>query len=108
MRIKIRVPAGTVTAFPPCAPGNATLPETVVNLAEEALPKEPCADPSANPIAAATIRIRMSFLSFIDSRLFFDNRQRRSNLEIDDQQRSEEHTSELQSQFHLVCRLLLE
>src|SRR5689334_24625957 len=24
------------------------------------------------------------------------------------QQRSEEHTSELQSQFHLVCRLLLE
>src|SRR5438309_4488888 len=25
-----------------------------------------------------------------------------------DQARSEEHTSELQSQFHLVCRLLLE
>src|SRR5689334_23795764 len=25
-----------------------------------------------------------------------------------DQSRSEEHTSELQSQFHLVCRLLLE
>src|SRR5689334_24662925 len=25
-----------------------------------------------------------------------------------DQPRSEEHTSELQSQFHLVCRLLLE
>src|SRR5689334_25267045 len=25
-----------------------------------------------------------------------------------DQTRSEEHTSELQSQFHLVCRLLLE
>src|SRR5438309_3437457 len=25
-----------------------------------------------------------------------------------DEQRSEEHTSELQSQFHLVCRLLLE
>src|SRR5689334_24701866 len=25
-----------------------------------------------------------------------------------DHQRSEEHTSELQSQFHLVCRLLLE
>src|SRR5438309_9093860 len=29
-------------------------------------------------------------------------------LEVDDQARSEEHTSELQSQFHLVCRLLLE
>src|SRR5438309_5224948 len=27
---------------------------------------------------------------------------------IDFQMRSEEHTSELQSQFHLVCRLLLE
>src|SRR5689334_24299382 len=26
----------------------------------------------------------------------------------DEQSRSEEHTSELQSQFHLVCRLLLE
>src|SRR5689334_23446564 len=26
----------------------------------------------------------------------------------DPEQRSEEHTSELQSQFHLVCRLLLE
>src|SRR5438309_7966843 len=26
----------------------------------------------------------------------------------EDQHRSEEHTSELQSQFHLVCRLLLE
>src|SRR5689334_24193763 len=26
----------------------------------------------------------------------------------DGEQRSEEHTSELQSQFHLVCRLLLE
>src|SRR5689334_24114260 len=28
--------------------------------------------------------------------------------ELDDEDRSEEHTSELQSQFHLVCRLLLE
>src|SRR5438309_3951431 len=34
------------------------------------------------------------------------NRQLRTRLaELD---RSEEHTSELQSQFHLVCRLLLE
>src|SRR5438309_8658208 len=30
------------------------------------------------------------------------------NLYRDDLSRSEEHTSELQSQFHLVCRLLLE
>src|SRR5438309_7766444 len=28
--------------------------------------------------------------------------------DIDEYSRSEEHTSELQSQFHLVCRLLLE
>src|SRR5689334_24683340 len=28
--------------------------------------------------------------------------------ELNRQKRSEEHTSELQSQFHLVCRLLLE
>src|SRR5438309_4484279 len=28
--------------------------------------------------------------------------------DVDRAQRSEEHTSELQSQFHLVCRLLLE
>src|SRR5438309_8007179 len=29
-------------------------------------------------------------------------------IAIDQRRRSEEHTSELQSQFHLVCRLLLE
>src|SRR5689334_23549939 len=32
----------------------------------------------------------------------------RSTLGISPDSRSEEHTSELQSQFHLVCRLLLE
>src|SRR5438309_3509961 len=31
-----------------------------------------------------------------------------SNHQYNPQSRSEEHTSELQSQFHLVCRLLLE
>src|SRR2546429_8539146 len=32
-----------------------------------------------------------------------------SSLDVDDRQiRSEEHTSELQSRLHLVCRLLLE
>src|SRR5689334_23975846 len=30
------------------------------------------------------------------------------DLDVADVGRSEEHTSELQSQFHLVCRLLLE
>src|SRR5689334_24004493 len=36
------------------------------------------------------------------------NRQPKDDPEADDAWRSEEHTSELQSQFHLVCRLLLE
>src|SRR5689334_23942564 len=31
-----------------------------------------------------------------------------AGFRLADQWRSEEHTSELQSQFHLVCRLLLE
>src|SRR5207249_11730226 len=38
-----------------------------------------------------------------DDRLAF-----RSELEVEDAKRSEEHTSELQSRFDLVCRLLLE
>src|SRR5689334_24668361 len=33
---------------------------------------------------------------------------RQSKPHLDNGARSEEHTSELQSQFHLVCRLLLE
>src|SRR5438309_4586154 len=33
---------------------------------------------------------------------------RRSSVPASSSPRSEEHTSELQSQFHLVCRLLLE
>src|SRR5207249_12272052 len=33
---------------------------------------------------------------------------RRGSLNVDDHGRSEEHTSELQSRFDLVCRLLLE
>src|SRR5438309_8368148 len=33
---------------------------------------------------------------------------RAARLDADPAKRSEEHTSELQSQFHLVCRLLLE
>src|SRR6266481_1756995 len=35
-------------------------------------------------------------------------RERLAGVHLRAQQRSEEHTSELQSQFHLVCRLLLE
>src|SRR5689334_24373610 len=42
----------------------------------------------------------------IDHRRSLGNK--RSALETAEPLRSEEHTSELQSQFHLVCRLLLE
>src|SRR5689334_24145884 len=38
----------------------------------------------------------------------FFSRSRPSRAEANVSWRSEEHTSELQSQFHLVCRLLLE
>src|SRR2546422_4835929 len=37
-----------------------------------------------------------------------DRRQRIAEIEEHDRLRSEEHTSELQSRLHLVCRLLLE
>src|SRR5689334_24743045 len=40
--------------------------------------------------------------------LFETLRQRKLNAPEGSYSRSEEHTSELQSQFHLVCRLLLE
>src|SRR2546422_228343 len=35
-------------------------------------------------------------------------RLRRENRQLREERRSEEHTSELQSRLHLVCRLLLE
>src|SRR3989442_4427128 len=35
-------------------------------------------------------------------------RRKLTDIELDDDARSEEHTSELQSRPHLVCRLLLE
>ena len=38
----------------------------------------------------------------------FDNALKLNNLKVIDHLRSEEHTSELQSQAYLVCRLLLE
>src|SRR5689334_24856074 len=46
--------------------------------------------------------IRLSYLSSPPSRRWLGFRPRNRPS------RSEEHTSELQSQFHLVCRLLLE
>src|SRR2546422_5898223 len=42
------------------------------------------------------------------TRLLVQRTEGLSDVEIDWQPRSEEHTSELQSRLHLVCRLLLE
>src|SRR2546422_3414628 len=39
---------------------------------------------------------------------FFGVRQRGGGISVGERERSEEHTSELQSRLHLVCRLLLE
>src|SRR5690625_7106762 len=44
----------------------------------------------------------------IDIGRIFSDEARREQLREEQQRRSEEHTSELQSRGHLVCRLLLE
>src|SRR5438309_7890113 len=46
--------------------------------------------------------------SFIAARICGSARRRSASVGCQVFERSEEHTSELQSQFHLVCRLLLE
>src|SRR5689334_24194868 len=56
-----------------------------------------CNDPEASVVA----------FSYGESRYAFAVRQR-LRPDAAEVVRSEEHTSELQSQFHLVCRLLLE
>src|SRR5947208_12176087 len=47
-------------------------------------------------------------LSHVDEALLDEAVERRANLRVSKLPRSEEHTSELQSPDHLVCRLLLE
>src|SRR5689334_24411993 len=44
----------------------------------------------------------------VDARVAGADQDMRHERDVGDLERSEEHTSELQSQFHLVCRLLLE
>src|SRR2546422_6617666 len=48
------------------------------------------------------------FRSHVPSRGFTRGQESRAVLRIPKRSRSEEHTSELQSRLHLVCRLLLE
>src|SRR5438309_4337560 len=53
--------------------------------------------------------LRLRYRRSLLCREFSNSKDRPSpKLETRPERRSEEHTSELQSQFHLVCRLLLE
>src|SRR5690625_5841227 len=52
---------------------------------------------------AATPEPHAQILTFISDNLAAD-----AGIELEIEERSEEHTSELQSRGHLVCRLLLE
>src|SRR2546429_2070009 len=71
--------------------GTGTLPA----LGEQAKFQAPSQSPTLpNPIVSAAGRSALPLLAIVDSR--------------PKQTRSEEHTSELQSRLHLVCRLLLE
>src|SRR5690625_6080616 len=58
------------------------------------------AEPSRIVVASTAARLPSAFGSMPTSRSWASNRRPRA--------RSEEHTSELQSRGHLVCRLLLE
>src|SRR5689334_24348241 len=56
-------------------------------------------------------RMRGEPTELVDNLLRADEERRAATQRFESlraEQRSEEHTSELQSQFHLVCRLLLE
>src|SRR5438309_8577660 len=66
--------------------------------------------PGARRSPAATVRWRSSGPANIVSRPILQTCASQYNVRRigRDTMRSEEHTSELQSQFHLVCRLLLE
>src|SRR5687768_18341202 len=64
------------------------------------------------PAAAATADDGRKLLDELAGRSFFGqigrDRGNQRHLAVGHRRRSEEHTSELQSRLHLVCRLLLE
>src|SRR5439155_2532310 len=71
-----------------------TLKQEILPLARELAPQL-LAEPGVGPITAASILLAWSHKGRLRNEAAFA-------------QRSEEHTSELQSRGHLVCRLLLE
>src|SRR2546429_1685867 len=63
---------------------------------------------STGPISLALLRIRWISSSATSSCSIFRRKRSRCSTSAKCCVRSEEHTSELQSRLHLVCRLLLE
>src|SRR5438309_5392203 len=64
-------------------------------------------------LLAATVQALLQEIPGLGEVVAFDTTHlyafvKENNLRVYVKDRSEEHTSELQSQFHLVCRLLLE
>src|SRR5690348_18515183 len=62
----------------------------------------------ALPICSGTGDVAMLAADIVDATGHVPTRARHRRRSRGDRQRSEEHTSELQSPVHLVCRLLLE
>src|SRR6266481_6809944 len=58
-------------------------------------------------VAAAALQFQRPTTQPTEARAY-ENIYENTSLTLSNDERSEEHTSELQSQFHLVCRLLLE
>src|SRR5689334_23578646 len=74
-------------------PRSTLFPYTTLFRSLAAQPEVLLAD---EPVSMLDVSIRLDILNLL------------LRLKEEDRLRSEEHTSELQSQFHLVCRLLLE
>src|SRR2546429_5561157 len=98
-----RPPSSTLFPYPPLSrpsgqgPARGRAKAAQIHAAGIPAERAPLADP-ARPLRLPGAQARLSDLP--DPRLV--------RIQAEDQARSEEHTSELQSRLHLVCRLLLE
>src|SRR6266436_10446999 len=74
------------------------------------LPFERASKTGMTPVRRLPRSLKQEYQEFILQRLeeYKNTVPRAELLKIGDEARSEEHTSELQSRLHLVCRLLLE
>src|SRR5689334_23837115 len=90
---------GTVTGVQTCALPIFARVHGVDRLARELLGERACL--LATPVVERRVRVALDPALGVPVGLAVPREENRGH-------RSEEHTSELQSQFHLVCRLLLE